>query len=115
MKQVLSVLAQVCRKGILVLGLVSLISLSSLFVFIAQPVYAAANAQAEKVIQVEEYSSPVETREEAYEQAAEIAKDPEKNLEKVYKKELKAFKQEQPDKGLVEEAQDLLDKVTGNS
>lgn len=53
-------------------------------------------------------------REEAYEKAAEAAKDP-NGLEKEYKKDLKIFKKENPDQAnLIEKAEAAVEKVVGD-
>jgi len=116
MQQIFSALGQVFRKCMAVLGLMSLIGLSGLLISVSQPSYAAVTSgpvQAqEKGIDVLE-SGKTESREEAYEEAAKAGESPQ-TVQKAEENEIKAFKRAQSNNGLVEGAQNLLDKVTGN-
>ncbi len=116
MQRILSVLGQAFRNCILILGLMSLISLSGLLMPVAQPSYAAVasdQSQAPKeTIDVMNRGESAKSREEVYEEAAEAAESPEKVV-KAEQAEIKEFKS-RSGKGLVEGAQDLLNKVTGN-
>jgi len=118
MQRILSALGQSFRRGVLILGLISLISLSSLFIPVAQSSYVAtaapAQAQEEDIDVLNYTDAPAKSREEAYEEAAEAAESPDKVL-KAEEKEIKQFKKAESGGGLVEGAQNLLDKVTGNS
>ena len=53
-----------------------------------------------------------EPRDQAYEEAVEVIDDP-NGVQKTYEENLKQYRQENPDEGgLVEEAKDLIDKIT---
>jgi hypothetical protein len=54
-----------------------------------------------------------EDRQEAYDAAANAITDP-KGLDKIYEEDLKAYKETQPDTGLIEGAKELIKEVTGN-
>lgn len=118
MQRILKSVKQAFRKSILILALMSLISLSSLFIFATQPSKAATPNQKltptqkpiqHKTIDIDSQNS----REQAYEEQVKAAEDP----DKVYEENLKEFKKENPDEGLVEKtvegAEKLVDKVTG--
>lgn len=114
MQRIFAALKQ-ARKSILILALMSLVSLSSLFIFATGPSYAATPNQ--KLIQQENMDKASQTadqREQAYDEQLKAAENP----EKVYEENLKAYKQANPDEGLVEKAVEgtkgLVDKVTGN-
>lgn len=117
MQRIFSVLGQAFRKSILVLGMLSLIIMSSLFIFVEQPSLAApVSTGGQKLIQQEKMDKESETanlREEEYEEEVEAEKDP----EKVYEKNLKVYKESNPDEGIVEKAvegtKELVEKVTG--
>jgi hypothetical protein len=116
MQRIFGAIRQAFRKSILILSLVSLVSLSSLLIFSSQPSYAAVSPS-QQVTPEEEFeraqsSESPEVREEAYEEATKEAKSP-RNEEKAYEENLKGYKEENPDGGLVEGAKGLLEKVTG--
>lgn len=112
MQRILTALGQAFRQSILVVGLISLLSLSNIFIFASQPAYAASQLTAqEKVDSTSENSAAVELREESYEEAAEQARDPQKQDE-IYQESVKATNQSNP--GLIEGAKELVDKVIGN-
>jgi hypothetical protein len=122
MQQMFSVIGQAFVKRVLIVGLMSLLSLSGLFIFANQPALADKPlnrpSQAEEVIDRAYTMSEAtglreEDRQEAYEEAAEAINDP-KGLDKIYDEDLKAFRKENPgENGLLEGAKDLVDKVTG--
>ncbi len=123
MQHFFSIIKQAVRKNIVVLGLVSLLSLSGLFVFSNQSALALPNrplnppSQSDEVIDrayslSEATGLKEEDRQAAYDEAAEAITDP-KGLDKIYEEDLKAYKEEQPDKGLIETAKDLIEDVTG--
>lgn len=109
MKRVLSMV-----YGILVVGLVSLVSWTGFF----SPQAAFAAPAQDSVISPD--SQDYATREEAYDQAIQEVNDP-KGLDKAFKKDVEIFKQENPDKkdlvsgsdNLVNEAKNVVEKVTG--
>lgn len=118
MQRILSAFGSLFRGGILILGLITLIGLSSLFIPVAQPhaaaIAAPSQAQEEGIDVLNYNDAPAKSREEAYEAAAEAAESPEKVL-KAEEKEIKDFKKAESGTGLVKGAQNLIDKVTGNS
>ena len=112
MQRILESVKQAFRKSLLILALMSLISLSSLFIFATQPSLAATPNQKpiqQQNIDIDSQSS----REQAYEEQVKAAQNP----EKVYEENLKDFKKENPDESLVkktvEGAEKLVGKVTG--
>ena len=106
MKNILSSIGQVVRKSFLVLSLVSLL-LSNVFMFSQHPAYAAS-----KVNQTQTTEPAYVTEAESYEEAVQEAQNPSK-MDKAYKENVKEYKEVQPDKGLVEEAKELVEQVTG--
>lgn len=122
MQRIFSAIGQAFAKRILLFTLMSLLSLSGLFVFANQPALADkplnSPAKAEETIDraytlSEGTGLKEEARQEAYEEATEALNDP-KGLDKIYEEDLKAFKKENPgENALVEGAKDLVDKVTG--
>lgn len=117
MQRIFTGFGQVFRKSLL-LGLMSLIMFSGLFIFVNPPSYAATklNPQ-EKIDRAYDMSEGVgfkeEDRQEAYEKEAQAVTDP-NGLDKIYKEDVKAYKKANPDAGNpLEGAKDLIDKVTG--
>lgn len=124
MQRIFSAIGQAFGKRIVIFGLMSLLSLSGLFVFANQPALAGkplnSPSQAEATIErtyamSEATALQEEDRQEAYEEATEAVNQPKgTGLEKIYEEDLKEFKQENADEnGLVEGAKDLIEKVTG--
>lgn len=118
MQRILESVKQAFRKSLLILTLMSLISLSSLFIFATQPSLAATPNQkltpTQKPIQQQNIDIDSQSsREQAYEEQVKAAQNP----EKVYEENLKEFKTENPDESLVkktvEGAEKLVGKVTG--
>jgi hypothetical protein len=107
-------------QRIVILGLMSLLSLSGLFIFANQPALAGnavnrpSNESVDRAYTLsQEAGLREEQRQEAYEEATEAINDPQ-GIEKVYEEDLKAYKQENPgENNLVEGAKSLVDKVTG--
>jgi hypothetical protein len=122
MQRIFSAIGQAFAKRILLFTLMSLLSLSGLFVFANQPALADkplnSPSKAEETIDraytfSEATGLKEEDRQEAYEEATEALNDP-KGLDKIYEEDLKEFRKENPgENGLVEGAKDLVDKVTG--
>lgn len=122
MQRIFSAIGQAFAKRILVLGLMSLLSLSGLFVFANQPAWAdkplnrpsQSEAAIDRAYTLSEGTGlKEEDRQEAYEEATEALNDP-KGLDKIYEEDLKEFKKENPNQtGLVEGAKKVVDKVTG--
>jgi hypothetical protein len=124
MQRFFSVIKQAFRKNIVILGLMSLLSLSGLFIFGQQSVLAASDKPLNNPSQKEETVDRAytirqgvglqeEDRQEAYDAAANAITDP-KGLDKIYEEDLKAYKETQPDTGLIEGAKELIKEVTGN-
>lgn len=128
MQKIFSALGKAFGKSLLLLSLLSLVFISSLFIFVAQPSLAApvAKDEAQRLTQLEradkesqnanqrQQSSPVTNqREQNYEEQIEAEKDP----MKVYRENLEAERKANPDEGFVqktvEKAENLVDKVTG--
>jgi hypothetical protein len=105
-KNIISSVGQVFRKSFLVLSLVSLV-LSNVFIFSQQPAYAST-----KVNQTETNEPAYVTEAESYEEAVQEAQNPRK-MDKAYKENVKEYKEIQPDKGIIEEAKELVEQVTG--
>lgn len=114
-----SVFGEICRKTILIMGAISLLTLSSLFMFDTQPSFAGVSLERQPNVPsgVEKLGQDYQrntSRSEAYEKAVNVADDP-NGMEKAYEKNLENYKEEHPnDEGLVEKAKDLVEKVTGN-
>ena len=113
MQRILESVKQAFRKSILILALMSLISLSSLFIFATQPSLAATPTFQKPIQQQNIDIDSQNSREQAYEEQVKAAENP----EKVYEENLKDFKKENPDESLVEKtvekAEKLVGKVTG--
>jgi len=120
MQRILSTIGQTFAKRILILGLVSLLSLSGLFMFSNQPALAdKALSLEEKIDRAYTYNEAAglqeEDRQAAYDAAAQaVQEDPKEVIEKIYEEDLKEFKKENPgENGLLEGAKELVEKVTG--
>ena len=124
MQRIFSVIGQAFAKRVLVIGLISLLSLSSLLIFPNQPALADRSnraSQAEETINraytmSEGTGLQEEARQEAYDETAEaIGDNPKAGIEEIYEEDLKAYRSENPDEGgLLEGAKNLIDKVTEN-
>lgn len=120
MQRIFSAIGEALAKRLLIFGLMSLLSLSGLFVFANQPALADVPSRrpTEEAIDRAYTMSEAtglreEARQEAYDEATEAINDPQ-GIEKIYDEDVKAFKQETSDgSGLLEGAKDLVDKVTG--
>lgn len=117
MQRFLSALGQF-RKTVLILGTISLIALSGLFIFVEQPTSLAApvSAGGEKLIQQEKQdkeSQAANLRQQSYEEQVKASGD----IDKVYEENLKTYEKENPGEGLIEKTveatEKLVDKVTG--
>jgi hypothetical protein len=99
---------------VLSIALFGLVCLTGCFAIETFPAFAATqdkSAVQEEVIGPD--SQTYKNREDAYESALEAVNDPD-GLEKEYQKDLKIFKQENPDKAnLVEEAKEAVENVIG--
>lgn len=123
MQQIFSAITQSFVKRVLLIGLMSLLSLSSLFVFTNQPAFAdkllekstPSETAIDRAYELNEAAGfKEEDRLEAYEEATEAVTNPKAGLEKIYEEDLKAYKKE-TSRGnpLVEGAKDIVEKVTG--
>lgn len=110
MQRIFLAIAETLRKSILVVGLLSLISLSGLFVF-EMPAHAASIFN-QKPTQEKVNPAEAARRADAYEEAVKEAHNLD-SIEKTYEENLKEFKEENPDPGLIEKAEELVEKVTG--
>lgn len=123
MQRIFTSLKQTFSKKLLTLLTLSLSILSSLFIFIQQPSLAASvSTEGKKLIEQEildKHSTAAnlknqasESREDAYEEQVEAAKDP----DKVYEENLKEIRKANPDEGLIEKAvegaKEAVEKVT---
>ncbi|MBW4612746.1 MAG: hypothetical protein KME21_05600 [Desmonostoc vinosum HA7617-LM4] len=128
MQKIFLSLKQVLRSSFLVIGLLMLISISSIFILVPQPSYATTleelklvppeykpNSE-EKINRAYEYDPGVgvqeEERQEAYEQAIKDAENL-NTIEKAYKRNLKAEKAQNPQESFVEQAKEVIENVTG--
>ena len=106
-------------KRVLIIGLMSLLSFSGLFIFGSQPAFAdkktAEEAAIDRAYDLSEAAGfKEEDRQAAYEEATEAVANPKVGLEKIYKEDLKEFKEENPSENvLIEGAKELVEKVTG--
>lgn len=123
MMRIFSAIRQVFGKQILILSLMSLLIVSSLFIFSTQPAFAdrhlnkslSSEAVSDHTYKFsEEAGLPEESREQAYEEATQAVADPKEGLEKIYEEDLKAYKKENPgENSLIESAKQVVEKVTG--
>ena len=103
---------------VILLGLMSLIIFSGLFIVLNPPSYAATKlTPQEKIDRAYDLSEGVgleeEDRQEAYEKEAEAITKP-NGLDKIYKEDVKAYKKANPEaNGPLKGAKDLVEKVTG--
>ena len=126
MQRFFSLIRQAFHKNVVILGLISLLSVSGLFIFAQQSALAVSNkplnpsSQAQEAIDraytfSEAAGLKEEDRQTAYEEATKAINEPGgKGIEKIYEEDLEAYEKTQPDKGLVEGAKELLENVTGN-
>ncbi|MBE9126469.1 MULTISPECIES: hypothetical protein [unclassified Coleofasciculus] len=115
MQRFLKAIQQFFSQTIWVLSLISLLSLSGLFIFTSQPTLAAPDnplttpPQGNKT----ELGLSEQGQQEAYKEATEtLNKDPLKGTEKLYEEEYKEYKESQPKQGLVEKTKELVEDIT---
>lgn len=115
MQRILAAIGQFIRSSLVVIALVGLLSLSSLI--ISQASYAGNtnvhNFRADQINPSTAEKQSVEKREQAYNNATRVAKDPD-GLEQEYERNLESFQDQQPDAGIVKGAKQLIEKVTNN-
>ncbi len=117
MKLVLQAVVKTLGRYILLGCMLTLISLAALALAPNQPVYAAGqySNQTKKEAKI---TDPAESFEDlnpqaAYEDIVKTAQNPAK-VEQVYDESLKEYKGEHPEEGIVQKAEELIQKVTGN-
>lgn len=111
MQQIFAILKQAFRQSLLILGLISLVSVTCLSLFATQPSLAATPNQ--KLMQQESMDhasqEDVSAREQAYEEQVQASENP----EKVYEENVKGTGEGIVQKA-VEGAKEAVTKVTGN-
>lgn len=106
----ITTLKQLLQRGLLVLSMVALL----LGLIAVQPGYAA-NAPTARQPQPIVSDRQTVARENAYEEAVEAVNNP-TGLEKEYEKDLEEYEEANPDqKGILQDAKELLNKVTGEA
>jgi hypothetical protein len=120
MQTLLAIINKTLRQSMIVLGLMLLISMSGLFFFTQQPSYAITSSAnqltpEEKIDRAYEYNRAAGLREEdrqkTYEQALKDSNSPQ-SIEKTYERNLKTEQQENPNSNIIEQAKELVDRVT---
>ena len=115
MQRILAAIGQFIRSSLVVVALVGLLSLSSLI--ISQASYAGntnvPNFRADQINPSTAEKQSVETREQAYNNATRVAKDPD-GLSQEYERNLESYEEKHPDAGIVKGAKQLIQKVTQN-
>lgn len=98
---------------VLVSSLIVLLSVSALVLFPSQASLAEAPTLRQPMqTQIDNSNQSKLPREKSYEEEINALNDP-KGLEKEYEENLEAYEETQPDKGIIEEAKSLVEKVTG--
>ncbi len=118
MQRILSALKQKLHKNILVLGLMTLISVASLFIA-PQPSYAVLHSRDkltpdDRIDRAYQYSEATGFLEEEKQQKSRTPNEPFDYNEKANEKTVLKSQAENNDSNLIEKAQDLIQKVTGN-
>lgn len=112
MRYVFSSLQQALHK-VLVSGLIIVLSVSALVLFPSQESLAEAPSLRQPMqTQIDNSNEPKLPPEKSYEEEIKALNDP-KGLEKEYEENLEVYEETQPDKGLIEEAKSIVEKVTG--
>lgn len=113
MQRIFTVLKQAFRQSLVVLGLVSLMSVSCLLIFATQPSMAASSQKMQQETMDQNTQEDVIAREQAYEEQVQAAENP----EKIYKENVKGTAQANGEgvvQKAVEGAKEAVNKVTGN-
>ncbi|PIG91857.1 hypothetical protein [Gloeocapsopsis sp. IPPAS B-1203] len=108
MQQIFAVLKQAFRQSLVILGLVSLMSVSCLLIFATQPSMAANKSMLQQETMTQGTQEDVSAREQAYEAQVQAAENP----EKVYEENVKGTGEGAVQKA-VEGAKEAVSKVTG--
>jgi hypothetical protein len=116
MKRVLKALGQTLSQSIFLVCMLVLIGLASLAILPDRPVYAAGQ-YSDRTQNEAKITDPAESFDDlnpqaAYEDMVKTAQNPAK-VEKVYEESLEEYKAEQPKEGIVQKAENLIEKVTG--
>ncbi len=96
----ISALKQIFQRALLLLIMLCSLSLG----WMVQPSFATSGATL-----ADPQTMP--DAEQAYEEAKQIAKDPKMGAEKAYEKEVEVFKEEHPDKNLIERSEEVADSI----
>ncbi|MBD1875270.1 hypothetical protein H6F75_17450 [Nodosilinea sp. FACHB-131] len=111
MQRLITLSKEVVSRRFRAIALVCLVGLMSWLTLATQPAFAA-NSKGTATPPVDQKMTE-EPRDQAYEEAVEVIDNP-NGMQKVYEKNLKQYRQENPDqKSLVEDAKGLVEKVTG--
>ncbi|MEG3842446.1 hypothetical protein [Microcoleus sp. herbarium14] len=115
MKRVLKALGQTLTQSILLVCMLALIGLAGLAVAPSQAAYAGQDRSQAPSAKI---TDPAESFEDlnpqaAYEDIVKTAQNPAK-VEQVYDESLKEYKEEHPQESIVQKAEELIEKVTGN-
>ncbi|MFB2972780.1 hypothetical protein ACE1CD_27795 [Aerosakkonema sp. BLCC-F183] len=116
MQRLFSSLKHAFRQSFFIFSLISLIGLSSLFIF-SPPSLAAAPTERQPTLErgidkAAQTNQAGHNRVDAYEKAVKAVDDPQ-GLDKVYEKNLGKYEETQPDTGIIKEASKIIEKVTG--
>ena len=116
MKRVLKALGQTLSQSILLVCMLALIALAGIVVAPNQAAHAA-NQYSSQAQQSAKITDPAESFEDlnpqaAYEDIVNTAQNPAK-VEKVYDESLKEYNAEHPQESIVQKAEELIEKVTG--
>lgn len=111
MKRSMTLSKELFGRRLRAIALACLVGLMSWLTLATQPAFAASN-QGTAASSVDQ-TMTAEPRDQAYEEAVDVI-DNLNGVQKTYEENLKQYRQENPDqKGLVEDAKDLVTKVTG--
>jgi hypothetical protein len=98
---------------VLVSTLIVFLSVSALVLFPTQQSLAEAPSLRQPMqTQIDNSNQPKLPREKSYEEEIKALNDP-KGIEKQYEENLEAYEETQPDKGIIQEAKSIVEKVTG--
>jgi len=117
MRQIIKKINQALSQTVFLVGLMLFISSSNLLVAMS-PSYSTdiSLTPEEKIDRAYEYSEATgireEDREEAYDEALKDAKN-NKTMEKAYERNLKAEGMDNRQPGLIQKAEELVEKITG--
>lgn len=111
MKRPMTLSKEFFGRRLQAIALACLVGLMSWLTLVTQPAFAANNKGT--ATPPVDQTLTEEPRDQAYEEAVEVIDDP-NGVQKAYEKNLKQYRQENPDqKSLVEDAKELVNKATG--